>query len=244
MRYTCVDGEIVIVPEQTEVVRKIFDLYQQGMSLGQIKAYLEYQGIKTVTGKGDWNAKTIRDMLMNEKYKGDTMLQKTFTEDFMIGRKSKNIGQRNKYYVKDSHPGIVSAEVFDKVQEEMAKRSRFVRKEDGTVEARGSKYNGKYLLGNLLVCGDCGASYRRRTERGKVVWRCATRIEKDKEACPHSPTLDEGWVQDTPGMAVCQNSAYDEGIIRNDVDKIQAFGTYILIFRMDGSQDKRAFQNY
>lgn len=242
MGYDCVNGEIVIVPEQAEVVRKIFDLYLQGLSLGQIKSYLESQGIKTVTGKDDWNAKTIRDMLMNEKYKGDTMLQKTFTEDFMTGKKSKNIGQRNRYYVKDSHPAIVSAEVFDRVQEEMVKRSRFVRKEGGTVETSGSKYNGKYLLGNLLVCGDCGASYRRRTERGKVVWRCATRIEKGKEVCPHSPTLDEGWLKDTMGAALCQNRAYDESIIRDGVDKIQVFDAYIMIFRMDGLQEKKQFQ--
>jgi site-specific DNA recombinase len=243
MGYDCVDGEIVIVPEQAEVVRNIFDLYLQGLSLGQIKAYLESHGIKTITGKDDWNAKTIRDMLRNEKYKGDTMLQKTFTEDFMTGKKSKNNGQRNKYYVKDSHPAIVPAEVFDKAQEEMAKRSRFINKEDDTAESNGSKYNGKYILGNLLVCGDCGASYRRRTERGKVVWRCATRIEKSKDACAHSPTLDEGWVQDTLGVAVCQNSAYDESIIRNEVDKIQVFNAFILIFRTDGSQEKRPFQN-
>lgn len=243
MGYTCVDGEIVIVPEQAEVVRKIFDLYLQGLSLGQIKAYLEAQEIKTVTGKDIWDTKTIQRMLTNEKYKGDTMLQKTFTKDFMTGKKSKNNGQRNKYYVKDSHPAIVSAEVFDKVQDEIVKRSRLVSREDGTIETNGSKYNGKYLLGNLLVCGDCGASYRRRTERGKVLWRCATRIEKGKNACSHSPTLDEGWVHDTLSMAICQNGAYDEGIIRNGVDKVQIFDTYILIFRTDGSQEKRPFQN-
>lgn len=243
MGYTCVDGEIVIVPEQAEVVRKIFDLYLQGLSLGQIKAYLESQGIKTVTGNEIWDTKTIQRMLTNEKYKGDTMLQKTFTEDFMTGKRSKNIGQRNRYYVKDSHPAIVSAEVFDKVQEEMAKRSRLVSKEDGTAEISGSKYNGKYLLGNLLMCGDCGASYRRRTERGKVVWRCAARVEKGKDACPYSPTLDEEWVQDTLGVAICQNGIYDESKIREEVDKIQVFGDYILIFRKDGSQDKRLFQN-
>jgi site-specific DNA recombinase len=244
MGYTCVDGEIVIVPEQAEVVRKIFDLYLQSLTLGQIKAYLEAQGIKTVTGKEIWDTKTIQRMLTNEKYKGDTMLQKTFTEDFMTGKKSKNNGQRNKYYVKNSHPAIVSVEVFDKVQEEMVKRARLVTGADGTVEISESKYNGKYILGNLLVCGDCGASYRRRTERGKIVWRCATRIEKGKDACTHSPTLDEGWVQDTLSNAICQDGYYNEDVIRNAVDKIQVFDAYILIFRSDGSQDKRSFQNY
>ncbi|MDD4753870.1 MAG: recombinase family protein [Desulfitobacteriaceae bacterium] len=241
MGYDCVDGEIVILPEQAEVIRKMFDLYLQGLTLGQIKAYLESQGIKTVTGKDIWDAKTIQRMLTNEKYRGDTMLQKTFTEDFMTGKKSKNIGQRNKYYVKDSHPAIVSGEVFDWVQEEMAKRSRLINKEDGTVEASGSKYNAKYLLGNLLVCGDCGASFRRRTERGKVVWRCATRIEKGEKACIHSPTVEERWVYDILGEAVCWNGVYDECIVRNEVDKIQVSNTFVLIFRKNGLKVKRLF---
>ncbi len=243
MGYDCVAGEIVIVPEQAEVVRKMFDLYLQGLSLGQIKSYLESQGIKTVTGKDIWDAKTIQRMLTNEKYKGDTMLQKTFTEDFMTGKKSKNIGQRNKYYVKDSHPAIVSAEVFDKVQEEMAKRSRFVTSEDGTVEANGSKYNGKYLLGNLLVCGDCGASYRRRTERGKVVWRCAKRIEKGKEACADSPAVEERWVYNILGEAVCLSGVHDEGIVRNGVDKIQVFNTFVLKLSIWKKKKKRSMKN-
>jgi len=146
--------------------------------------------------------------------------------------------------VKDSHPAIVSAEVFDKVQEEMAKRSRVISNEDGTVEISVSKYNGKYLLGNLLVCGDCGASYRRRTERGKVVWRCATRIEKGKEACANSPTLDEGWIHDTLEQAICQNGMYDEGIIRNKVDKIQVFDTYIMICYKNGEQEMPKKSNF
>lgn len=170
------------------------------------------------------------------------MLQKTFTEDFMTGKKSKNIGQRNRYYVKDSHPAIVSAEIFDKVQEEMGKRSRTVSREDGTIETSGRKYNSKYFMGNLLVCGDCGASYRRRTERGKVVWRCAIRIEKGKNECSLSPTINEEWIKEQLAELVC-NGTYDETIIRDEVDKIQVFGTYILIFCMDEMQHKRSFQN-
>ncbi|MFZ5944210.1 MAG: recombinase family protein [Bacillota bacterium] len=236
MGYDCVDGEIVIVPEQAEVVRKIFDLYLQGLSLGQIKTYLESQGIKTVTGKGIWDAKTIQRMLANEKYKGDTLLQKTFTEDFMTGKKRKNIGQRNRYYVKDSHPAIVSAEIFDKVQEEMTKRSRLVRKEDGSVEASG-KYNGKYFLGNLLVCGDCGAPYRRRTERGKVVWRCSTRIEKGKQQCSASPTLHEAWIRERLSELLCDGH-YDEKIVKDKVNKIEVFDKYIIVRNKDGSHLK------
>jgi site-specific DNA recombinase len=229
MGYTCIDGAIAIVPEQADIVRKIFDLYLQGLSLSQIKAYLESMGIKTVTGNEHWDTTTIQKMLKNEKYKGDTMLQKTYTEDFMTGKKARNIGQRNRYYVRNSHPAIVSEEVFDKVQEEMAKRARLVQKEDGTVEPSINKYNGKYLLGNLFVCGDCGASYRRRTERGKVVWRCATRIEKGKEACTNSPTLDDEWIRKVLGVTVCDNGFYDEEMVRNNVERILIFNCYLKI---------------
>ncbi len=241
MGYTCVDDNLTIVPEQAEVVRKIFEIYLQGLSLGQIKSYLESQGIKTAMGKETWDTKTIHKMLKNEKYKGDTMLQKTVTEDFMTGKKIKNTGQRNRYYIKDSHPAIVSAEVFNKVQEEMANRARFVSNEDGTLETSGSKYNSKYILGNLLVCGDCCMPYRRRTERGKVVWRCATRIEKGREVCPNSPTLDESWIKDILGEAICKNGIYDESVVRDEVDKIQVFDTFILIIKYNGSQEKRLF---
>jgi hypothetical protein len=97
----------------------------------------------------------------------------------------------------------------------------------------GLRLSGRKSLDKLL----------RRAEKGKVLWRCATRIEKGKDACPHSPTLDEGWVQDTLGSAVCQDGVYDENTIRNEVNKIQVLGAYILILRKDGSPDKRLFRN-
>ena len=159
----------------------------------------------------------------------------------MTGKKSKNIGQRNRYYVKDSHPAIVSAEVFDKVQEEMAKRSRMVSNEGGTVEINGGKYSGKYLLGNLLVCGDCGASYRRRTERGKVVWRCATRIEKGKDSCANSPTLDEEWINRIFCETVCENGVCDENIARGKADRIQIFNLHTINYYRNKGQAKIFF---
>ncbi len=169
------------------------------------------------------------------------IVQKTFTEDFMTGKKVQNIGQRSRYYVRDSHPAIVSTEIYDKVQEEMARRVRLVHKEDGTVEASTSKYNGKYLLWNLLVCGNCGASYRRRTEQGKVVWRCATRVEKGKAACMDSPTLNEEWVQNVLGKMVCENGIYDEEIIRNNVEEILIFKEHLEICCRD---ETAAFREY
>ncbi len=211
------------MPEEAEIIRKIYQLYLEGSTLQQIKDYLEEHHIKTATGKEKWATAVIQKILKNEKYKGDSLLQKTYTEDFITGKKGKNVGQRDLFYITNSHPAVITAEVFDKVQEEMANRARLVRKEDGTVESSNSKYNGKYLLGNFLVCGDCGASYRRRTERGKVVWRCATRIEKGKESCFHSSTIDEKWIQNVLSEKICESSSYNEEIVRNKVNRIFVF---------------------
>lgn len=219
MGYTCKNGELVIIPEEAAVIRKIFQLYLDGSTLQQIKEYLELNQINTASGKETWATVVIQKILRNEKYKGDTMLQKTFTEDFITGKRRKNIGQRSRYYIKDSHPAIISTEVFDKVQEEMARRARLIHKGDGTVEPNGNKYNGKYLLGNLLMCGDCGASYRRRTERGKVVWRCATRMEKGTVSCSNSPTLGEEWIKGCLGEAVCEQGIYEEAFVRKTIEK-------------------------
>lgn len=207
----------------------------EGSTLQQIKEYLEEHQIKTATGKEIWATAVIQKILKNEKYKGDSLLQKTYTEDFITGKKGKNVGQRECYYITNSHSAIISAEVFDKVQEEMSRRARLIRKEDGTVEFSTSKYNGKYFLGNLLVCGDCGASYRRRTERGKVVWRCATRLEKGKDICAHSPILDEKWVENILGEKICENDNYNEDIVRNKVDWIFVFSKNLEIRCKDES---------
>ena len=140
-------------------------------TFSQIKKYLEDNGIKMLTGKEVWSANVIQQMLKNEKYKGDIMLQKTFTEDYLNGIRKKNVGQRTRYYVKGSHPAIISSEIFDKVQAEMLNRARLLRTADGNQISSGNRYSSKYLLSNLLVCEDCGEGFRRRTERGKTVWR-------------------------------------------------------------------------
>lgn len=236
MGYTCVDGEMVIVPGEAEVVRKIFNLYLKVLSFGQIKTYLESMDIKTVTGNEHWDSSTIQKMLQNEKYKGDTKLQKTYTEDFMTGKKVKNTGQRHSYYVSNSHPAIVSDEIFDKVQEEMVKRSRLIYKEDGTVESKGKRYSGKYLLGNILECGYCGSSYRRRTERGKIVWRCATRMEKGRDKCIDSPTLRKEYIKEVLSKFVCERGIYDEEIVREKIDRILVFSQHIDIYCDNGRE--------
>ncbi len=110
------DGILQIVPEEAEIVRKIFDLYIQGNGVRKIKRYLEEHGIKTVTGKSEWSTSTIDRMLSNEKYVGEVRMQKTFIADFLTGRREKNEGQLDSYLVENSHEPIISREIFELVQ--------------------------------------------------------------------------------------------------------------------------------
>lgn len=110
------DGELKIVPEEAEIVRKIFGLYVQGNGVRKIKRYLEEHGIKTVTGKTKWSTSTIDRILSNEKYIGQVLMQKTYTPDFLTGRQVKNQGQLAMYLVEDAHEPIIDKDLFEKVQ--------------------------------------------------------------------------------------------------------------------------------
>ena len=110
------DGVLQIVPEEAEIVRKIFEFYIQGNGVRKIKKYLESHGIKTVTGKTEWSTSTIDRMLSNEKYVGQVLMQKTYTPDFLTGKQVKNTGQKEMYLVENAHEPIIDQETFDKVQ--------------------------------------------------------------------------------------------------------------------------------
>lgn len=111
------DGILQVVPEEAEVVRKIFELYVQGNGVRKIKRYLEEHGIQTVTGKTEWSTSTIDRMLSNEKYIGQVLMQKTYTPDFLTGRQEKNRGQLEMYLVENAHEPIVEQAIFEKAQE-------------------------------------------------------------------------------------------------------------------------------
>lgn len=217
--YDVIGGELIVNEKQAEVVRNIFDWYLHGMFLGQIKQRLEENQVKTASGKSVWSKSVIQEMLCNEKYMGDCMLQKYFTEDYLSGKKAKNTGQKDRYYVHDSHQGIILKEKFLEVACEMNRRKGMTVNADGKMVKKNRKYNPQNILGNILECEDCGAAYRRRTERGKVVYRCATRMEKGRGTCEESPTIEEEWIKMEIGRRVC-GEEYDEEVVRKKVDRV------------------------
>lgn len=188
------NGEPEIVPEEAEVIQKIFQMYLDGGSLDQIKEYLESHGILTKNGKPIWSKQIIQDMLRNERFAGDMLLQKTYTENCINKKVKKNRGEMAKYLITNNHPAIISKEMFKMVQAEIARRSSKRKTSDVGITEQG-KYSGKYALTELLVCGECGSPYRRKTwvvkGEKKRVWRCLNRVEHGTTYCSKSPSLDE-----------------------------------------------------
>ena len=189
------DGGPEIVPEEAEMVRRIFRRYLEGASLGDIKKELEADGVPTAEAVEGWSYQVIRNILTNEKYCGDALLFKTRTLDPISKKTVKNTGEWPMVYIEGNHEGIVPKAVFLRVQEEMARRAskRKVMQKHGRTEQ--GKYSGRYALTELLVCGECGSPYKRctwaRNGKKRIVWRCVSRLEFGTKYCHNSPTLDE-----------------------------------------------------
>lgn len=190
--------KISIVEDEATVIREIFERYYAGDSLTGICTYLNNNQIVPPGKKKDrWYPSTLQTILRNEKYKGDVLTQKTFCSDLLSHKREKNNGQLAQHYLENHHEAIIDRELFDKVQAEYARRNaKKVIKTDGTQETqKKGRYNSKYALTDILVCGHCGAPYRRCvwTHHGsrKVVWRCTTRMDYGKEKCNDSFTIEE-----------------------------------------------------
>lgn len=174
------DGQIVVNPEQAETVRLIFRLFLEGMTPHSIAAELTRRGIKSPGGKDKWNQGTVRRMLSNEKYKGDALLQKEFTVDFLTKKLKKNEGEVPQYYVEGNHEAIISPAVFDMVQAELERRKR----------TEVSRYSGVSLFSNKIKCEDCGGWYGSKVWHStdkyrKVIYRCNHKYGDGKCQTPH-----------------------------------------------------------
>ena len=212
------DGKPEIVPEEAETVKLIYKLFLDGYSMTNIKKTLESKGILTAKGKKVWNESLISSILKNEKYVGDALLQKTYTLDCITHKVVRNHGERPMYLVTDYHAPIIDRDTYNRVQQELARRSSKRKISSKTTTEQG-KYSSKYALSELLICGHCGTPYRRTTwsARGKkqIVWRCISRLEHGKKYCPDSPTIKEEQLHKAIIHAI--NNYYS---CRNDIARI------------------------
>ncbi len=184
-----------IVPEEAEIVREIFRRYLDGASMEQIADSLNNMGLTTKSSGSAYRKIAIQRILTNEKYTGDALLQKTYITDCITKKSRKNNGELPMYLVKNHHEPIISRADFNRVQEEMARRSAKRVIADKLTKTEQGKYSAKYALSELLICGECGMHYRRVTWTAKgfkeIKWRCISRIQDGKRKCHNSPTVDE-----------------------------------------------------
>ena len=160
------NGEFVINPEQAETVRLIYSLYLKGLTPCAICKELMKRGIKSPGGKDRWWYSTVESILTNEKYKGDALLQKYYTKDYLTHKQLKNTGEIPQYYVEGHHEAIIDAKTFQKVQIEMEKRKGLV-----------NQYTGVKIFSTKIRCGDCGGWY------GPKVWHSNSKYRKTIFQC-------------------------------------------------------------
>ena len=193
------DGNPKIIPEQAEVVRQIYKSFLAGRSVRMIKAELEAQGVPATQGGKSWSESVIRSILKNEKYCGDVLMQKTFSQDVISKKQIRNVGQLPMYLKRNNHEGIVSRDTYNAVRAEFARRNAGRAPSRKLAPTGRSCYSAKYALTERLVCGECGTLYRRCvwTKQGEkfAVWRCASRVSYGSKYCHDSPTLREDALQ-------------------------------------------------
>ena len=190
------NDKLVIVDEEAEVVKFIFDKYCDGHGANGITKMLKEQGIKSPKGNNKWNDSTIRGILRNEKYKGDVLQGKTYTADPLSHKRYRNLGEADQFYVSEHHEPIISPEKFDMVQE--------ILKERCGARANGRRIGNvgrKFAFSSRIRCGFCGNCFTRRTVVGKdrekiPSWSCISFAKNGKENCIDSKTIREEMIKE------------------------------------------------
>ena len=179
------DGNLVVNREQAVIVKRIYSLFLQGMTYHGIADTLTKDGIPTPGGKKKWSISTVKSILSNEKYKGDALLQKSYTVDFLTKKKKVNEGEIPQYYVEGNHEAIIQPEVFELVQQELKRRK----------QGRGP-HSGVHLFSGKIRCGQCGEWYGSKvwhsnSKYRRVIWQCNHKYDGEEKCSTPHLTEDE-----------------------------------------------------
>ena len=188
------DGNLVVNREQAKTVKLIYRLFLDGYTFHSIARELTSRGLETPARKKRWYPGTVESILTNEKYKGDALLQKRFTVNFLTKETKANEGEVPQYYVENNHEAIISPQVFDWVQEEIKRRR----------EGRG-RYSGVSIFSSKIKCGQCGGWYGAKVWHStdkyrRTIYRCN---DKFKSHCK-TPHLTEDDIKEAFVRAVNQ----------------------------------------
>ncbi|WP_290450995.1 MULTISPECIES: recombinase family protein, partial [Erysipelotrichaceae] len=185
------DGTLVINQEEAKIIRRIFKMFFQGMTYTKIANTFTEEDVPKPWGGDKWYASTIRSILGNEKYKGDALLNKTFTVDFLTKKQKKNEGEVPQYYIENDHEAIIPPEEFDLAQELIKERAKM-----------GGALKSVRVFSGRIFCGECGGLYGSKTWHSnskykKVVWQCNKKYKGKRKACCHNRTLEESEIEDS-----------------------------------------------
>ena len=183
---------------------------------------LEADGILNGAGKERWHTSNVNQILRNEKYIGDALLQKTYTVDFLTKKPVKNNGLVPQYYVENSHEAIIPREIFMQVQEELIRRRIVHTSPNGKNRTSSSNH----CFAQMIICGNCGEVFRRVhwNNRGKksVVWRCVSRLENTGLFCD-ARTVLESTIEQVLVSAInqtrCDNDTF-LSILKNNIETV------------------------
>ena len=205
------NGDIILDAEQAFVVGKMYQLAADGVWVGRITEYLNSRGYRTAAGNR-WTDSAVSRVLHSEIYKGGVMMQKTYLDADRV--RHKNTGQRDRWYVADHHPAIVSEELWEKAQAALAERSAEFQKKKPERKRNGNSDNTSLLSGKLH-CPDCGALLHHKfANRGRQeYWVCSTKMKRPEEGCPGiwvPAEATEGW--QIEGKAVVMESTDEFGV--------------------------------
>lgn len=232
-------GVLIVEPTEAEIVRMIFNDYLSGMGRNLIMKKLRDMGVKALQGS-EFHESQILEMLRNEKYVGDLLLQKTFVASHPDKRVQKNNGELPRYLVHNAHEAIIDRVTFNKVQAELKRRA-----DELTPAPKGKE---TYPFTCMMICGHCGKHFRRKTVNRsgyapKVVWICATFNTLGKKACP-AKQIPETILMETAASALGM-PFFEEKAFSERVKEIHVPAANRLVFVLkDGREIEREWQDH
>lgn len=173
------DGKLVVNQAQAKIVKRLYEDFLSGKTVDYIKRIFEREGIKNWDGSTKWQSTTLLSMLENEKYKGDAILQKSYTADFLTKKRVVNNGEIQKFYVEEDHEAIVEPRIWECVQLEIKRRKKYMKEHGTNSYSRRTESN---AFASKVVCGNCGKVFARKGWRSSTgvdrkVWQCSERYK-------------------------------------------------------------------
>jgi len=230
--YRIKKGKIDIDPMQSEIVRRVYAEYIGGDGCAAISRRLREENAASCRG-GKWTPKRVNDILNNEKYAGNALLQKKYVADHLTKKQKWNRGILPKYNVQGSHHGIIDEETFKRAHRRIA---------ENTAISAPQKPNGQYPFSGLIRCPACGKNYKRKTTHGRHYWNCSTNVTYGKAAC-HTKQIPEDILYNLTADVLALPH-FDENVFHVHIKEIYVpeFNHLIFVFH-DGHTVERTWQD-